>query len=122
MKLFASSRVREPEKHKYVRLIEFAMVNPSFSAEAACKACDLSRKEFQFISTSVFVLSAYQESEGSTRTTQVQEWILRPEAYFGYLQFVEFQHAIETAKRAYWLSVLAVVVALISAALAIRYA
>ncbi len=122
IKLIASSRINEPEKHKYVRLIEFAMTNSSFSADEACKACGLSSKEFQFISASVFILNAYQESEGSVRVAQVQEWILRPEAYFGYLQFMEFQHAIEAAKRAYWLSVLAIVIAIISASLTIRYA
>jgi hypothetical protein len=41
-------------------------------------------------------------------------WILRPEAYFSYLQYLEFKHAIETAKRAYWLSVAAIVIALLA--------
>lgn len=77
-------------------------------------------KDFQFVAPSVFLLNAYQEREGIVRGTETQEWILRPEAYFGYLQFIEFQHAIESSKRAYWLSVAAIVIAIISAMLALQ--
>ena len=114
MKLFTSSRLSEPSKHKYVALIEFALKNDTFSVEDAIAACGLSEKEFRFVSASLFSLNANQASPGFSPTTK-SDWILKPEAYFSYLQYLEFRHAIETAKRAYWLSVLAIIVAVIAA-------
>jgi hypothetical protein len=118
MKLFASSRLPEPTTHKYVRLIEYSLWNPSFKAADACAACGLSDKEFRFVSHSIYSLSAYQEQ--LPRPDESLEWVLRPEAYFSYLQYLEFRHAIETAKRAYWLSVAAILVAIIGVGLALR--
>jgi hypothetical protein len=119
MKLFASSRVAEPEKHKYVSLIEFSLKNPNFSATKACSVCGLSEKEFRFVASSIYVLNAYQ-TDPSFDPNRELEWIIKPEAYFSYLQYLEFCHAIETAKRAYWLSVAAITTAIIAAALAIK--
>jgi hypothetical protein len=81
MKLFASSRLSEPNKHKYVALIEFALKNDTFSVEEATMACGLSEKEFRFISASLFSLNANQASYGLSPRTK-SDWILKPEAYF----------------------------------------
>jgi hypothetical protein len=119
MKLFASSRVPEPKKHKYVDLIEFSLENSTFSTTKVCDACGLSQKEFRFLAPIIYVLSAYQ-ADPNFEVDRELEWILKPEAYFSYLQYCEFRHAIETAKRAFWLSVLAIVIAIISTGLAIK--
>jgi hypothetical protein len=113
MKLFASSRLQEPDKHKYIELVEFALHNDKFSAEEASKACGLSEKEFRFVSASIFSLSGYQAQAGFDPASKL-DWILKPETYFSYLQYLEFRHAIETAKRAYWLSVAAIIIAILS--------
>ncbi len=42
-----------------------------------------------------------------------QKWVLRTDAYFSYLQYLEFCNAIEQAKRAYWVAILAVIIALV---------
>lgn len=118
MKPLASSRLPEPDTHKYVQLIEYSLRNTSFKPTDACKACGLSEKEFQFVAASLYSLSGYQGE--LIRTSETQEWVLRPEAYFSYLQYLEFRHAIETAKRAFWLSVAAIVVAIISVGIALR--
>ena len=120
MQLIGSSRVPEPKKHKYVQLIEFVLDRPSFSPSEACATCGISDKEFRFIAPIIFVLNAYQAEKGLIATSEVQEWVLKPEAYFSYLQFLEFCYAIETSKRAYWLSVAAVILAIISSWLALR--
>ena len=117
MKLFASSRLPEPETHKYVRLIEYSLRNQSFKPVDACATCGLSDKEFRFIAASLYSLSAYQEH---VRADETQDWVLKPEAYFGYLQYLEFRHAVETAKRAYWLSVAAIIVTIIGVGFALR--
>ena len=103
--------------YKYVQLIEYTLKNPRFVPKDACQECGLSEKEFEFIAPSLYSLSGYQGEH--IRTKELQEWILLPESYFGYLQYLEFRHAIETAKRAYWLSVCAVIVAIITAGIAL---
>jgi hypothetical protein len=118
MKLFASSRLPEPDTHKYVQLIEYTLRNPSFKIADACAACGLTDKEFRSVSPNIYSLSAYQEQ--LPHTDETLDWVLRPEAYFSYLQYLEFRHAIETAKRAYWLSVAAIVVAIIGVGFALR--
>ena len=116
-KLLASSRLPEPDTHKYVQLIEYTLRNPSFKPGDACTACKLSEKEFAFVAPSLYSLSAAQS--GVINSTMLQEWILRPEAYFSYLQYLEFRHAIETARRAYWLSVAAIVISILGVAVAL---
>ena len=118
MKIFAASREQIPSKHKYISLIEFSLGNPKFSVNVACAACGLSEKEFRFISNSIYVLNAAQADMGHNPDIQF-DWILSPDAYFSYLQYLEFKHAIEAARRSYWLSVAAIVIAIISAGLAI---
>jgi hypothetical protein len=117
MKLFASSRLPEPDTHKYVRLIEYSLRTPPFKLDDACAACGLSDREFRFIAPSIYSLSVYQQER--MPGGQIQDWVLRPEAYFSYLQYLEFLHAIETAKRAYWLAVAAIVVSIIGVAFAL---
>ena len=118
MKLFASSRLSEPVKHPYVKLIEYSIENPSFKPDDASQECGISEKDFRFVAPSIYSLNANQGER--IRTTDTQEWVLRPEAYFSHLQYLEFCHAIETAKRAYWISFAAVVLAIISVGLALR--
>lgn len=118
MKVFAHSRLGEPSKHKYVGLIEFALENPEFSTEEACRTTGLSDKEFRFVSGTIFSLNANQTPDGYDPSKK-QEWILQPEAYFSYLQYLEFTH-IEHARRAYWLSVLAIIASIVGVWLALK--
>ncbi|WP_432740709.1 hypothetical protein ABXJ76_11870 [Methylobacter sp. G7] len=83
-----------------------------FSADEACAATGLSKREFNFVRASIFSLNGFQENQ-FFETDQKYQWIIRPEAYFSYLQYLEFCHAIEYAKRAYWMAVFAVIVSLI---------
>ena len=117
MKLLASSRVPEPEKHHYVRLIEYSLANPSFSPNDACLACDLNARDFRFIAPTIYVLNARQDRE--MNLGEHQDWVLSPQAYFSYLQYLEFLHAIEAAKRAFFWAAVAVVVSIIGVAISI---
>jgi hypothetical protein len=99
------------DAHKYICLIEFALRSPSFSVTEACEKCGLSEKEFSFVRDSIFVLSAYQTQHLGTK--DVQEWVLSPAAYFGYLQFQGNRQATETANRAYWVAVIAIVLGIV---------
>ena len=113
--LFQSSRLPDPDPHRYVQLIAYTLRNPSFRSADACAACGVYEKEFRFVATSIYSLSAYQEQKGSPDETQ--NWILRPEAYFSYLQYLEFRHTTKTSRIASLLAVIAIVVAVISVGL-----
>ncbi len=117
--VFTHSRLPEPDKHKYISLIEYCLHNPEFSTVEACNATGLSNKEFSFIADAVFSLNANQ-SQGLYKPEQKQDWILKPEAYFSYLQYLEFRHSIEHSRRAYWLAVLAIVVSIIGVGISLK--
>jgi len=99
------------DTHKYIRLTEFALRSPSFSVTQACEECNLSEKEFNFVRESIFILSAYQTQHLGTK--DVHEWILSPEAYFGYLQFQGNNHATETANRAHLVAIIAIALGIV---------
>lgn len=100
------------KKHKYVQLIEFTINNqPSFTIRQACDACHIRPRQFRSIASSIFILNRQQREGGSlTNDSEVQEWILKPEAYFGYLQYVQFEHAVSGSRRAQWTAIAALVV------------
>jgi len=113
--LFRSSRLPDPDPHRYVQLIAYTLRNPSFKSADACAACGLSEKEFRFVATSIYSQSEYQVQKG--RPDETQDWILRPEAYFSYLQYLEFRHAIKASRIASSLAVVAIVIAIITVGL-----
>lgn len=66
-------------------------------------------RDFQFIARSIFELSGYQADRGLHSASELQEWVLKPEAYFAYLQYKQFEHAVRSARRAEWLAIAALV-------------
>jgi hypothetical protein len=118
MKLASHSSLKEPHKHKYVTLIEYVLEHDEFSINEACEATGLTEKEFRFILDSIFVPNGYQGGIVINENLK-QQWVLRTEAYFSYLQYLEFCHAIEHAKRAYWVAILAIIIALIGVGISV---
>jgi hypothetical protein len=92
--------------HKCIRLIRFALKRGSFSVKQACDACDMTDKEFWFIGATIFVFNANQGAR-SGGLNEVQEWVLSPTAYFGYLQFLSYWSAVGLGLAALIVAVLA---------------
>lgn len=90
-------------KHKYIKLIEFALKNKSFSVQEACDASGLNEREFNGAKYSLFVLLG--KHEHIVNIHESLEWWLKPEAYFSYVSFLEFQHSLNTSRRAQWIAV-----------------
>ena len=99
------------KKHKYVQLIEFTINNQSsFTIRQARDACKISPRQFRSIAPSIFILNQQQRDGGYLpNESEVQEWILKPESYFGYLQYVQFEHAVSSSNRAQWIAIAALV-------------
>jgi hypothetical protein len=111
MKLKEFFKNEEPAKHNYVKLIEYSLENKKFSMDQACKATDLSEKEFRFIMGYIFSLSAAQ-SQPYPQIQENQEWILKPEIYFSYLQYLEYCDSTKQARRAQSMALFSIVVSL----------
>ena len=90
--------LKDIEKHGYLKLIEFTLENSNYSIEQACDRTGLNSKQFQFAKHEIFVLSGYQDTY--VNPEKVLEWELSPKAYFQYLEYLEFKHAIESSKKA----------------------
>ncbi len=119
MRLIRPPNFTKIDKHRYVQLIEFSLSKSNFAVSDAMSTCSLTEKEFRFIAPSIYHLNLNQVSLSISPDT-VQEWVVKPEAYFSYLQFMAFSHAIETAERSYWLSLGAIILAILSIALALK--
>ncbi len=109
--LFLPAKPTDAARHKYITLVEFALSKGTFSKQEAMDACGFTEKQFRFVSSSIFVLSMNQGVMADLN--EKQEWILKPEAYFSYVQYLEFLHAIKTARTSFWLAVAAIVVAIL---------
>lgn len=91
--------------HPYIKLIQFAIENRSFTVEQARMAAHLSREEFMFVRHDLFVLGGAQ-LDPVIHEQQVMEWKVSPQALFGYIQYQAHRDAVESAskadKRAFW--------------------
>ncbi len=107
--------IKNIEKHSYIKLIELSLNNNKFSKNCACKESGLSSKQFDFIRDDIFILSAHQEQSFDSKLEQ--EWVLTPQSFFSYLQYLEFKHAVRTARIAKYISILAIIISCVFAIL-----
>ncbi|WGL16197.1 hypothetical protein PVT68_15665 [Microbulbifer bruguierae] len=100
--------INDIENHGYIRLIEFAIARKRFTKKEAYSSCGISNTDFDFIKHQIFSLSAAQESYISEE--EEYEWKLSPEAFFNYLQFQEFKHAVKSSKQAKWIAIASIAI------------
>lgn len=100
--------------HPYIKLIQFAIENRSFTVEQARMAAHLSHEEFMFVRHDLFVLSGPQ-LDPVIPEQQVMEWKVSPQALFGYIQFQAYRDAVESARKADQRAIWAMGVSAISA-------
>lgn len=85
--------------HPYIRLIEYALENKSFSIEQACTATKFPLMDFQRVQEQLFLLDEHQRENTQYYNLEMQ-WRVRPEALFGYIQFQAYRDAVESANKA----------------------
>lgn len=93
----------EIETNKFIKIIEFALKNQKFSIEAACRECGMTIPEFNSAKYSLFMLKG--EHEISNSSQDVLTWNLSPSAYFHYLSFIQYKHAVKTSNKAHWIAI-----------------
>ncbi|MEX2257147.1 MAG: hypothetical protein WD672_00435 [Woeseia sp.] len=101
--------IKSIKNHRYVKLVEFVLANQSFSVRQACDASGLSEDEFSGAKYSLFMLKGAHERIESSH--EILDWRLKPEAYFSYVSYLEFKHSLATSRRAWWFSVLSLLIA-----------
>jgi hypothetical protein len=95
--------------HEYIKLIEYALSNNEFSAEEASAEIGITTEQFRFARDSIFNLNPVQSSGAEFRTSHKYKWHLSPQDYFNYLQYLEFIHATNSAKKANWIAIIAII-------------
>lgn len=104
--------------HKYIKFLDHVVKEEgSFHLDPAFQHSKLSESEFNLIRDSIF----YNENLPDVIAVRSQylEWKLKPEALFGYLNYKQYEHAIESSKRAFRISVVSLLVAIISLSVSI---
>jgi len=104
--------IREIERHKFIKIIEYALKHESFTVEQICEAVGISQVEFNLAKFSIFHLLGEHDPVSSPH--KKIPWYLSTKAFFNYLSFLEYRHAIQTAKRAYILGIVAILIAAVS--------
>ena len=102
-------KLSEIENNSFVRLIEFALMNKSFNVNQACQASGLSNSEFHQIRHTIFENS----HPNINNDAQMFQWYLSPNAYFHYLTYIQYKHAVKTSNRAHIIAIISVAISII---------
>lgn len=102
-------KLSEIENNSFVRLIEFVLMNKSFNVNQACQASGLSNSEFRQIRHAIFENSHLNINNDA----EIFKWHLSPNAYFHYLTFIQYKHAVKTSNRAHVIAIISVAISII---------
>lgn len=96
------------ENQKLVKLLKFAIEERNFSANQAVSQCNMGISEFYDIWESIFIKTpAFENGFDCSRS---YDWILKPEALFSYMNFLEYRDSLTNARRAYWVAIASIVI------------
>jgi len=113
--------ISELHEHPYIKLIEYALRNSSFTINQVCNAIGMSSTQFKFARDVIFILNA-EQVRPDVNENQIMDWQLSTQAFFYYLQYREFKFAIESAddsKKYAWIAIVISVVTLIAGVIAL---
>lgn len=89
--------------HRYIKFLDYVVTQKgSFHLEPALTQANMSESEFELIRDTIF----YRENlpDLIAVRSQVLNWTLRPEALFGYLTYIQYDHAVKSSTRAFFLA------------------
>jgi len=76
-------KIKEIEKHKFIKIIEYALEHQSFTVEQISKTIGISQTEFNLAKFSVFHLLGQHDPVSSPH--EKLPWYLSTGAFFNYL-------------------------------------
>lgn len=96
-----SSEGMTPEelyKDRTIKLIAFSIKNKSFAASEATNACRIGYSDFVEIGPTIYTQSS--DISHDMDFSSVRCWHLKPDALFGYMGLIEFEHSVKSAEQA----------------------
>jgi hypothetical protein len=109
-------KFQEIEKHKIIKLIEFALERTDFSVHQAMDASGMSEDEFSGAKYVIFQLKGVHEHPSPD---EVLDWRLSAEAFFNYLSFLEYRDALKSSRRAFGVAIVSLLLATVSTVISI---
>jgi|TARA_R110001606_G_scaffold208573_1_gene356051 hypothetical protein len=85
-------------KDRTMKLITFSIKNKSFAASQATSACGMGYSDFIEIGPTIYTQGSDISHEMDF--SLVNNWHLKPDALFGYMGLIEFEHSVNSAEQA----------------------
>lgn len=95
-------------KDRTIKLIAFSLGKRSFTVADALNASGMGLS--QFIAVGKIIYSDETEIAHDVNTHEVKDWYLKPEALFGYMGLIEFEHSVESAKDAKIIAIISIII------------
>ncbi len=101
--------------HKYIVLLDNVVEKSgSFALGPAMDAANITESEINLVLDAFFYTEQLPDSY--SLRNQDLEWKLKPEALFGYLSYKQYEQAVTSSNRAYWLAFASFLVAAVTLA------
>lgn len=95
-------------KDRTMRLISFSIGKRSFSVNEALNASGMGLSEFISVGRILFAQEA--EISYEMNLSEVRDWHLKPDALFGYMGLIEFEHSVDSANQAKKIAIVSIVI------------
>jgi hypothetical protein len=94
--------------------------NSDFSVKEACSSIGITDEQFRFARSSIFDLNS-EQTGAKLRSENKYKWHLSPQAYFNYLQYLEFIHSVKASKIAIYIAIAAIVISILLSILQVTF-
>jgi len=95
-------------KDRTIKLIAFSLVNRNFTVADALNASGMGLSQFIAVGNTIY--SVETEISHDMSIHEIMVWDLKPEALFGYMGLIEFEHSVKSAKGARLVAVISIFV------------
>lgn len=85
-------------KDRTMKLISFSIKNKSFSVSQATTASGMGYSDFVELGQVIYTQST--DISHGMDFSEVRNWNLKPDALFGYMGLIEFEHSVKSAQQA----------------------
>ncbi|RBO82656.1 hypothetical protein [Marinomonas aquiplantarum] len=88
----------ELHKDRTMKLISFSIKKKTFSVGEALNETGMGFSEFVTTGQAIYTLDSNVSHEMDS--SEVRNWNLKPDALFGYMGLIEFEHSVKSAQQA----------------------
>lgn len=96
----------ELHKERTIKLIAFSIGKSSFTVADALNASGMGLSQFIAVGKSIY--SEGTRISHAINIHEVLDWHLKPEALFGYMGLIEYEHSVKSAKEAKLIAIISI--------------